>query len=53
LPELRKRSAERLATDKEYAYVREDIERFNKQQADKTSLSTSRSGSREGRRGCA
>ena len=36
LPELRKRSAERLATDKEYAYVREDIERFNKQQADKT-----------------
>jgi C-terminal peptidase prc len=36
LPELRKRSAERLAADKEYTYVREDIERFKKQQADKT-----------------
>jgi carboxyl-terminal processing protease len=36
LPELRKRSAERLAADKEYGYVREEIERFKKQQADKT-----------------
>jgi carboxyl-terminal processing protease len=36
LPELRKRSAERVAADQEYAYVREDIEQFKKQQADKT-----------------
>jgi carboxyl-terminal processing protease len=36
LPELRKRSMERIAADKEYAYVREDIEQFKKQQADKT-----------------
>jgi carboxyl-terminal processing protease len=36
LPELRKRSAERIASDKEFAYVREDIEQFKKQQADKT-----------------
>jgi carboxyl-terminal processing protease len=36
LPDLRKRSAERLAGDKEYAYVREDIELFKKQQTDKT-----------------
>ena len=36
LPELRKRSAERVASDKEYSYMREDIERFKKQQADKT-----------------
>jgi carboxyl-terminal processing protease len=36
LPELRKRSAERIAADKEFAYVQEDIERFKKQQADKT-----------------
>jgi carboxyl-terminal processing protease len=36
LPELRKRSSERVAGDKEYAYVREDIELFKKQQADKT-----------------
>jgi carboxyl-terminal processing protease len=36
LPELRKRSAERIAADQEYAYVREDIEQFKKQQADKT-----------------
>ena len=36
LPELRKRSAERIAADKEFAYVREDIELFKKQQADKT-----------------
>ena len=35
-PELRKRSMERIAADKEYAYVREDIEQFKKQQADKT-----------------
>jgi carboxyl-terminal processing protease len=36
LPELRKRSAERVAADREYAYVREDIEQFKKHQADKT-----------------
>lgn len=36
LPELRRRSVDRIAADKEYAYVREDIERFKKQQADKT-----------------
>ena len=36
LPELRKRSAERVADDKDFAYVHEDIEYFKKQQADKT-----------------
>jgi carboxyl-terminal processing protease len=36
LPELRKRSAERLASDKEFSYVRQDIEWFKKQQADKS-----------------
>jgi carboxyl-terminal processing protease len=36
LSELRKRSAERVAADKEFAYVREDIEQFKKLQADKT-----------------
>jgi len=36
LNELRKRSTERLATDKEYGYIREDIQFFKKQQADKT-----------------
>jgi carboxyl-terminal processing protease len=36
LLELRKRSTDRIASDKEYAYVREDIEFFKKQQADKT-----------------
>lgn len=36
LPELRKRSAERIAADREFAYVREDIEQFKKHQADKT-----------------
>lgn len=36
LPELQRRSAERVAADKEYAYVREDIQRYQKQQADKT-----------------
>ena len=36
LPELRKRSAERVAADQEFAYVREDIEQFKKHQADKT-----------------
>ncbi len=36
LPELRKRSTERIAADKDYAYVREDIDLFRKQQADKT-----------------
>jgi carboxyl-terminal processing protease len=36
LPELRKRSLERIAADREFAYVREDIEQFKKHQADKT-----------------
>ena len=36
LAELRNRSTRRVAADKEFAYVREDIERFKKQQADKT-----------------
>ena len=36
LPELRKRSADRIAADKEYAYVRDDIELFKMRQADKT-----------------
>jgi C-terminal peptidase prc len=36
LSELRKRSEERVAADKEYAYVREDIEQFRKHQSDKT-----------------
>jgi carboxyl-terminal processing protease len=36
VPELRARSAERVAADKEFAYVREDIELFKKRQADKT-----------------
>lgn len=36
LPALRKRSAQRLAKDKEYEYIREDIALFKKHQADKT-----------------
>jgi carboxyl-terminal processing protease len=36
LADLRKRSAERIATDKEFGYIREDIQLFKKQQADKT-----------------
>ena len=36
LPELKKRSTQRVAADKEFSYVREDIELFKKQQADKT-----------------
>jgi carboxyl-terminal processing protease len=36
LPELRKRSTDRISKDKEYTYIREDIELFKKQQADKT-----------------
>ncbi|HTL17051.1 MAG TPA: carboxy terminal-processing peptidase, partial [Patescibacteria group bacterium] len=36
LPELRKRSAERIASDKEFSYVQEDIQLYKKQQADKT-----------------
>ena len=36
LPELRKHSTERITTDREFAYMREDIERYKKQQADKT-----------------
>jgi carboxyl-terminal processing protease len=36
LAELRRRSSDRLASDKDYSYMREDIERFKKLQADKT-----------------
>jgi carboxyl-terminal processing protease len=36
LPELRKHSVERVAADREFAFVREDIEQFKKHQADKT-----------------
>jgi carboxyl-terminal processing protease len=36
LSELRKRSGERVATDREFSYIRQDIELFKKQQADKT-----------------
>ncbi|HXP59826.1 MAG TPA: carboxy terminal-processing peptidase, partial [Dongiaceae bacterium] len=36
LPELRQHSSQRIATDPEFAYVREDIEQFKKVQADKT-----------------
>ena len=34
--ELKKRSNQRLTTDKEYSYIRDDIELFKKRQADKT-----------------
>jgi carboxyl-terminal processing protease len=36
LSELLRRSNARLATDKDFAYIREDIEQFRKHQADKT-----------------
>lgn len=36
LPELRKHSAERVAKDREYSYILQDIQWFDKQQADKT-----------------
>jgi len=36
VPELSKRSAQRVATDTEFAYIKEDIEQFKKAQADKT-----------------
>jgi len=36
LPELRKRSLERVAADPDYNFVRQEIERFKKAQADKT-----------------
>jgi len=36
LPELARRSNERVNVSREYAYVREDIERFRKRQEDKT-----------------
>ncbi len=36
LAELAKRSGERVATNKEFAYVQKDIERVQKQRADKT-----------------
>jgi carboxyl-terminal processing protease len=36
LPELKRHSDQRLATDKEFSYIREDIGLFRKQQADKT-----------------
>ncbi|HWX19795.1 MAG TPA: carboxy terminal-processing peptidase [Candidatus Binatia bacterium] len=36
LPELRKRSALRVVSDKDFQYIQEDIEWYKKQQADKT-----------------
>lgn len=36
LGELLKRSTERIATNQDYVYIREDIEQFRKNQADKT-----------------
>jgi carboxyl-terminal processing protease len=36
LPELRKRSAERVATDKEFSYIRDDIALYKKHEEDKT-----------------
>jgi carboxyl-terminal processing protease len=36
LPELLRRSSDRVATNQDFAYVREDIDLFRKQQADKT-----------------
>jgi carboxyl-terminal processing protease len=36
LPELQKRSAERVAKDRDYAYIGEDIERYKKQLADRS-----------------
>jgi carboxyl-terminal processing protease len=36
LPELRKRSEARVATDKEFAYIREDIDILKKRQVDKS-----------------
>jgi carboxyl-terminal processing protease len=36
LPELRRKSDARVATDREFAYIREDIEQYKKIQADKT-----------------
>ena len=36
LPELSKRSAERVSKDKDYDYIREDIERYRKLLADKS-----------------
>jgi carboxyl-terminal processing protease len=36
LPELQKRSAERVAADPEFAFVRQDIALYKKQQAEKT-----------------
>jgi carboxyl-terminal processing protease len=36
LDELRRRSAERIATNQDFIYTRQDIEQFQKMQADKT-----------------
>lgn len=36
LPELQRRSGERVSKDKDYAYIGEDIERYRKQLADRT-----------------
>ena len=36
VPELLKRSYQRIATDPEYTYIREDIEQYKKLEADKT-----------------
>lgn len=36
LPEMKKRSDQRIANDKDFAYIRQEIERFKKIQADKS-----------------
>ncbi|MEY4691010.1 MAG: hypothetical protein RIT19_1335 [Verrucomicrobiota bacterium] len=36
LPELQRRSADRVSKDRDYAYIGEDIERYRKQLADRT-----------------
>ncbi len=36
LPDLQRRSGERVAKDRDYAYIAEDIERYKKQLADRT-----------------
>jgi len=50
LPALRKHSAERIAAEKEFAYVREDIEQFKKHQATRQFRSMRSSGSRSRQR---
>lgn len=46
MPELRRRSEGRVAADKDFDYIREDIERFRKQLADR-SVSLNENGRRE------